>query len=148
VDTASTIIFLAVALGVLFVAARLDKIDRLMENTFSHKAILHATELRDILLIVLALILAALVGAISMLNWVGSLTFTLIAVVITIFILYLRHKSEYRRQWSNAQSMKNLTALIESTVEKAVEKALDKERQKTHEANHIEPKDNEKGDKQ
>jgi uncharacterized membrane protein len=149
---ASTIIFIVVVLGVLLVVARFDKIDRRMERMFSHKATLHGMDLRDILLAILGIVFTGLVGAVFVLKDLAiSLSFALVAIVIIVFIMNLRRKSEYSQQWLNTQSMRNLTALIESVVEKAVdkaiEKAFDKERQKIHEANHMKPKDDKKGDR-
>lgn len=119
-DTTSTIAFLAVALGVLLVIAYLPEIDRLMGKTFSNKSILRATDLRDILLAILGVTLAELGRALFVLNWAGSLSFALVAVVIIVLIMNLRHKSEYRQQWLNAQSMKNFTTLIKSAVKEAL----------------------------
>ena len=120
-DTASTIVFLVVALSVLLVIAYLPEIDRLMERTFSRKALLRASDLRDILLATLGVILAELGRALFVLNWAGSLSFALVAVVVIVLILNLRYKSEYRQQWMNRQSTKNLAVLIKLAVKEALE---------------------------
>lgn len=126
-DTTSAIVFLAVVLSVLLVIAYLPEIDRLMGKTFSHKSILRATDLRDILLAILGVTLAELGRALFVLNWAGSLLFALVAVVIIVFIMNLRHRSEYRQQWLNAQSMKAFESLIKS----AVKEALKEDREET-----------------
>jgi hypothetical protein len=119
--TTSAIVFLVVALGVLLVIAYFDKIDRLMERTFSHKSILHGMDLRDILLVILSLIFAGLGSALFVLkDWAISLSFALVAVVIIVLIMDLRHKSESRQQWLNWQSTKNLSMLIKSAVKESL----------------------------
>jgi uncharacterized membrane protein len=145
-DKTSTILFIAVALGVLLVAAYFDKIDRLMERSFSHKALLHGMDLRDILLAILGLILAGLGSALFVLkDWAISLSFALVAVVIIVLIINLRHKSEYRQQLLNWQSAKNLSMLIKL----AVKEALKEDRQEAQKTNHTEkPKGDEEGDRQ
>jgi membrane protease YdiL (CAAX protease family) len=117
----STLIFFAVVLGVLLVVACFPEINRLMERTFSPKAILRAAVLRDILLALFGITLAELWRAFFMLrDWALSLSFALLSVVIIVFIINLRHISEYRQQWLNWQSTKNLLMLIKSAVKEAL----------------------------
>jgi uncharacterized membrane protein len=119
-DTTSTILFLAVTLGVLLVVAYLDKIDRIMEKILFHRTTVYTTELQALLLIALTAVFAQLGRALSVLDWTSSLSFALIAVVIIVFILYVRHKSDYRQRWMNAQSMRNFASLIKSAVKEAL----------------------------
>jgi len=53
-------------------------------------------------------------------DWALSLSFALLSVVIIVFIINLRHISEYRQQWLNWQSTKNLLMLIKSAVKEAL----------------------------
>lgn len=123
----STLVFFAVVLGVLLVVAWFDRINRLMERIFSHKALLHGMDLRDILLATLGVILAGLWSALFMLrDWVLSLSFALVAVVIVVFIMNLRHISESRQRWLNWQSTKNLSMFIKSAVQEALKEDKEK----------------------
>jgi len=116
-DTPSAIFFLAVALGTLLVIAYFREIDRLMDRTFSPKAILHGMDLRDILLAVLGVIVTALAGALFVLKDVGiSLGFALMAIVIILFIANLRHKNEYRQRWMTVQLMRELAASFKEAI--------------------------------
>jgi len=118
----STLIFFAVVLGVLLVVACFPEINRLMEKTFSPKAILRATVLRDILLALFGVTLAELWRAFFVLrDWALGLSFTLLSVVVIVFIINLRHISEYRQQWVNRQSTKNLLTSIKLAVKEALE---------------------------
>jgi membrane protease YdiL (CAAX protease family) len=120
-DATSTLIFFAVVLGVLLVVACFPEINRLMERTVSPKAILRATVLRDILLAIFGVILAELWRALFVLrDWALSLSFALVSVVIIVFIINLRHISEYRQQWMNRQSTRNLAVLIKLAVKEAL----------------------------
>jgi hypothetical protein len=113
--TTSAIVFLVVALGVLLVIAYFDKIDHFMERTLSHKSLLHGMDLRDILLVILSLIFAGLGSALFVLkDWAISLSFALMAVVIIVLIMNLRHKSE------SMQPTQNLSMLIKSAAKEVL----------------------------
>ena len=53
-------------------------------------------------------------------DWAISLSFALVAVVIIVLIMNLRHKSESRQQWLNWQSTQNLSMLIKSAVKEVL----------------------------
>jgi hypothetical protein len=124
-DTASTIVFVVVALGVLLVVAYLPEIDRLLDRMFSQKTILHGMDLRDILLAILSIVLAGLGSALFVLKDIAiSLSFALVAVVIIVFIGHLRHKNEYRQQWMTAQWMKELAESFREAIKEDREKTI------------------------
>jgi len=123
--TASTIVFVAVALGVLLVVACLREIDSLMDRTFSHKAILHGMDWRDILLAILGIVFTGMGWAMFVLkDWAISLSFALVAVVIIVFIGHLRHKNEYRQKWMTAQWMKELAGSFREAIKEDREETM------------------------
>lgn len=98
---------------VLVVAVYQARLSRLLERAVGKQVTAYASELQDVLFILLGFIFAKLGRAVSMVDWQGVLSFGTIALLIAVLLIDLRHRTE-------TQSRSDLTAAIKSVVKEAL----------------------------
>jgi hypothetical protein len=107
------IVFVVGFVIVLVVALYQARLSRLLERTVGKQVTVYASELQNVLFIVLGFILAQLGRAIFMVDWQGVLSFGTIALLIAVLLIDLRQRSD-------TQSRSGLVAVIKSALKETL----------------------------